>query len=263
VTPQEAARRLAEAGVPDPQRDARRLWDWVLEQTGGDTSDPVTLAAYGDAITRRAARVPVSRIIGRRSFWKHEFEISDAVLDPRPDTETLVEIALGSEFDTVLDLGTGSGCILLSLLAERPGARGTGTDISQPALEIARRNAARLGVERAAFLQSDWFAGVEGRFDLIVSNPPYIAAADMPGLSPEVRHDPAIALSPGGDGLDAYRAIAAGAGAHLAAGGRLLVEIGHEQGAAVAALFRAAGLAEVAVHPDINGKDRVVAGCRA
>jgi release factor glutamine methyltransferase len=118
-------------------------------------------------------------------------------------------------------------------------------------------------VERAAFLQSDWFAGVEGRFDLIVSNPPYIAAADMPGLSPEVRHDPAIALSPGGDGLDAYRAIAAGAGAHLAAGGRLLVEIGHEQGAAVAALFRAAGLAEVAVHPDINGKDRVVAGCRA
>jgi release factor glutamine methyltransferase len=124
VTPQEAARRLAEAGVPDPQRDARRLWDWVLEQTGGDTSDPVTLAAYGDAITRRAARVPVSRIIGRRSFWKHEFEISDAVLDPRPDTETLVEIALGSEFDTVLDLGTGSGCILLSLWRSGPGHAG-------------------------------------------------------------------------------------------------------------------------------------------
>jgi release factor glutamine methyltransferase len=174
-----------------------------------------------------------------------------------------VELALEEPFEKVLDLGTGSGCILLSLLAERPGAAGLGTDISAEALSVARGNAERLDVTGAAFAQSDWFAEVHGAFDLIVSNPPYIAEAEIAGLSPEVRLDPTIALTPGGDGLDAYRAIARDAGRHLAPGGRLLVEIGSEQGAAVSALFESAGLAKVTVHPDINGKDRVVSACRA
>jgi release factor glutamine methyltransferase len=270
VTPAEAVRQLAAAGVPDPQRDVQRLFDWALEQgraAGGAQSreapNGTTLAAFRHAIDARAARRPVSRITGLRAFWKHDFAISDAVLDPRPDTETLVELALGEPFATVLDLGTGSGCILLSLLAERPGATGLGTDISAGALGVARDNAARLGVGRADFALSDWFAEVHGVFDLIVSNPPYIAASEIAGLAPEVRHDPSIALTPGGDGLDAYRAIARDAGRHLAPGGRLLVEIGSEQGAAVSALFEAAGLADLAVHADINGKDRVVSACRA
>lgn len=256
MTLAEAARRLAEAGVPDPGRDAQRLRDWALAQGGGD-------ALFLEAIERRATRMPVSRIVGHRAFWKHDFIISGAVLDPRPDTETLVEIALCAPFRRVLDLGTGSGCILLSLLLERPDASGVGTDISRDALEVAQRNAARLGVDRAVFVQSDWFAGVEGLFDLIVSNPPYISAAEFARLDPEVRHDPETALTPGGDGLDAYRAILRDAAAHLTPGGRLLAEIGSGQGPEVATLFRAAGLAEVQVHPDINGKDRVVAGRRA
>jgi release factor glutamine methyltransferase len=262
VTPAEAARRLAEAGVPDPQRDARLLFEWAMAE-GGNASDTTTQARFSAAIDQRAARWPVSRITGRRAFWKHDFMISEAVLDPRPDTETLVEIALGEAFASVLDLGTGSGCILLSLLAERPDARGLGTDVSAAALDVARRNAARLGVSNASFMQSDWFSAVEGRFDLIVSNPPYIAASDYAGLGPEVRFDPQIALTPGGDGLDPYRVISRAAGRHLNAGGRLLTEIGHDQGEAVAGLFAEAGLADVTVHPDINRRDRVVAARRA
>jgi release factor glutamine methyltransferase len=259
VTLAEAVRRLSEAGVPDPQRDARRLHDWALRQG----PDAQAAERFAGAIDRRAARVPVSRIMGTRAFWRHDFAISDDVLDPRPDTETLVELALAAPFDRVLDLGTGSGCILLSLLSERPGASGTGTDISDAALATARQNAARLGVEGATFLRSDWFADVTGRYDLIVSNPPYISEADYAALAPEVLHDPRLALTPGGDGLSPYRAIAARAPSHLTSGGRLMVEIGHDQGSAVAALFQAAGLVEVTVHPDINGKDRVVAARHA
>jgi release factor glutamine methyltransferase len=209
VTPQEAARRLAEAGVPDPQRDARRLWDWARGEAEGEAAE----VAFRAAIDKRAARMPVSRIIGRRAFWTHDFLVSDAVLDPRPDTETLVEIALRAPFATVLDLGTGSGCILLSLLAERDGATGLGTDISEDALAVARQNAARLGIAGTEFRRSDWFSRVEGRFDLIVSNPPYIAAAEVPDLAPEVRFDPEIALTPGGDGLGPYRDAGAAGGA--------------------------------------------------
>ncbi len=268
-TPAEAVRQLAAAGVADPQRDAQRLFDWALAQgraAGGAQSreapSPATLEVFRQAIDARATRRPVSRITGRRAFWKHDFTISDAVLDPRPDTETLVELALEAPFETVLDLGTGSGCILLSLLAERPGATGLGTDISADALQIAQENAARLGVAGADFVQSDWFAEVRGAFDLIVSNPPYIAEAEVAGLAPEVLHDPSIALTPGGDGLDAYRAIARDVGRYLVPGGRVLVEIGSEQGPAVSALFEAAGLADVTVHPDINARDRVVTACR-
>lgn len=263
-----AAARLAAAGVETPGRDARLL---LAAATGlppdrlslnPDLALDVAAAARLEAlVAARAARRPMAQILGWRDFWRHRFRVTPDVLDPRPETETLVAEALRAPFARVLDLGTGSGAILLSLLAERPQATGLGTDISEPALDVARANAAALGLTgRAAFRRADWFAGVEGRYDLIVSNPPYIAESEIDGLAPEVRDwEPRGALTPGGDGLAAYRAIAAGASAHLAQGGRLVVEIGVGQGAAVAAILGAAGLGPVRVLPDLDGRDRVVA----
>jgi len=207
----------------------------------------------------------VSRIIGRRMFWGRNFRITPHVLDPRPETETLVAEALaGPAPARLLDLGTGSGILAITLLAEWAQAEALASDLSPEALIVARSNAEDLGVaDRLTLIEADWFSGIDARFELIVSNPPYIAAGEMDGLDPEVReHDPEIALTPGGDGLDAYRAIAAGAGARLAPGGRLLVEIGPTQGAQVTALFRAAGLVDVEVLPDLDGRDRVVRGAR-
>jgi release factor glutamine methyltransferase len=202
----------------------------------------------------------VAQITGERLFRGRAFRVTRDTLDPRPETETLVDHALQSPFASVLDLGTGTGCILITLLAERPGVRGLGVDLSPAALEVARANAQRHGVA-ADFALSDWFGAVTGRFGLIVANPPYIAAAEMAGLAPEVRDwEPRLALCPGDDGLAAYRAILGGTAAHLAAGGRLVVETGAEQGRAVAALFAAAGLADVRVLPDLDGRDRVVSG---
>jgi release factor glutamine methyltransferase len=260
---------LTKAGVPDAANDARKLMRVALGVQAVDLSARLDADMDGTArrtfelfIRQRAARKPVSKILQGRSFWKSDFYITDDVLDPRPDTETLVAAALSEPFHRVLDLGTGSGCILLSLLDERPKAIGTGTDISDAALAVAQRNAVPLGLTgRVSFLASDWFRRVTGTFDLIVSNPPYIAEAEMAGLDPEVRdHDPRIALTPGGDGLDAYRAITAGAAAHLAPGGRLMVEIGPTQGAAIRALFLGAGLQNIRVLPDMDGRDRVVTG---
>lgn len=262
-----AVRALAEKGVPDPARDARRLFDWAYGIGQGapqaqtrDSPNDLTLEMFSIALARRARRQPVSQIVGTRAFWRFDFAVTPAVLDPRPETETLVAAALERPFVRVLDLGTGSGCILISLLADRRVAQGVGVDVSDAALEVARRNAAQLGVcDRAAFLRSDWFSAVTGRFDLIVSNPPYIAADEMAGLSPEVRDwEPHVALSPGGDGLDAYRAIAAGAGARLLAGGRIALEVGPTQATAVSALLAAAGFADIAVRRDLDGRDRVV-----
>lgn len=263
-----ARARLAAAGVPDPGLDARLL----VARAAGLTPERVLIepdvALDRAALDRleallaaRAARRPMAQILGFRDFWRHRFIVTPDVLDPRPETETLVAAALRAPFQRVLDLGTGSGAILLSLLAAREGATGLGTDLSEAALGVARRNAAALGLAgRVAFQRADWFDGVEGRFDLIVSNPPYIAAAELAGLAPEVRdHEPHLALSPGGDGLGAYRAIAAGAGRHLAPGGRLILEIGATQGAEVAGLLTAAGLVGVAILPDLDGRDRVVA----
>lgn len=261
----QAIQRLDAAGIADAPRDARLLLAHAL----GIAPDRLTLvlrdpagaeqAAFGEAIARRAAREPVSHITGRRLFWGRAFHVTADVLDPRPETETLIAEALGAPFTRLLDLGTGSGAILLTLLAERPAARGLGCDLSPAALAVAEGNAATLGLSgRAEFRQGDWFGPVEGRFDLIVSNPPYIAEAEMGGLAPEVLREPRMALTPGGDGLDAYRAIARGAGAHLTPGGRLMVEIGPTQGAAVAGLMAAAGLQGIALHPDFDGRDRVV-----
>lgn len=264
--------RLQEAGIEDGARDARVLLAHAL----GIGHDRLTLrlqdemtgpqeVVYDRALSARMARQPVAQITGRRLFWGLSFRVTQDVLDPRPETEVLVAEALRVPFLKVLDLGTGTGCILLSCLKGMPMARGLGTDISDAALQVAMGNTRDLGLEtRARFRKSDWFSGVTGAYDLIVSNPPYIAAHEMPDLAPEVRDwEPHLALSPGGDGLDAYRSIAQGAGARLMPGGRLLVEIGPTQGAAVAGLFTGAGLVEVRVLPDLDGRDRVVAAVKA
>lgn len=264
-----AAARLRAAGVADPARDARIL----LAHAASIDPSRVTLIApeqvepevadrFERLISLRAVRVPVSHLIGERAFYGRNFKVSRDVLDPRPETETLIEAALSAPFARVLDLGTGSGCILVTLLAERPQATGLGVDLSPLACRQAALNAGALGVaERATFRESDWFAAVDGTFDLIVSNPPYIALAEMPGLSDEVRrHEPELALTDGGDGLGAYRAIAPGFLDHLAPGGRVLVEIGPTQGAAVAQILAGAGLEDVSVLPDLDGRDRVVSG---
>jgi release factor glutamine methyltransferase len=272
---QDALRRavplLQEAGIEDAARDARVLLahalgighDRLTLKLQDDMTDPQA-ALYDGALAARIARQPVAQITGRRLFWGLSFRVTRDTLDPRPETETLVAEALTQPFLKVLDLGTGTGCILLSCLKGMPMARGVGTDISDAALQVAIGNTRDLGLEaRARFRKSDWLAGVTGAFDLIVSNPPYIAAHEMPGLAPEVRDwEPHLALSPGGDGLDAYRAIARGASARLMPGGRLLVEIGPTQGAAVAALLAVAGLAEVRILPDMDGRDRVVAAVK-
>lgn len=259
--------RLAGAGIDDPARDARRLLAHAMQIAAErltlhlhDPLPPEAAARLDAALVAREARQPVAQITGTRLFWGRSFRVTRDVLDPRPETETLIEAALEAPFGSLLDLGTGTGAILLTLLAERPAAQGLGTDLSPAALAVAEGNAAALGLAgRARFQGADWFAGVEGRFDLIVSNPPYIAEEEMAGLSPEVRDwEPHLALTPGGDGLAAYRAIAAEAGAHLAPGGRLMVEIGPTQGAAVSALFAAAGLRAIRVLPDLDGRDRVV-----
>ena len=261
---------LRGAGIDDPARDARRLLAHVLQITPGRLTlvlpDPITeaqLTAFDCLIQRRAVREPVSHLTGTRAFFGREFHVSPAVLDPRPETETLIERALAAEFSRVLDLGTGSGCILLTLLAERPEAQGMGTDLSTDALAVAQANADRLGLRsRATWASGSWFDAVpqDVFFDLIVSNPPYIGRAEMPGLAPELAFEPRMALTDEADGLTAYRAIVAGASAHLTPYGRLIVEIGPTQGSAVCDLFHAAGLGNVTLHSDLDGRDRVVSG---
>ncbi len=264
-----ATARLRAAGVADPARDARIL----LAHAARIDAVRVTLIAPEDLtpdiaerfeqlIALRAVHVPVSHLVGERAFYGRRFKVSRDVLDPRPETETLIEAALAEPFDRVLDLGVGSGCVLVTLLAERKQATGLGVDISEAACLQASANAVLHGVAaRADIRVSDWFENVSGQFDLIVSNPPYIALSEMAGLSDEVRrHEPEIALTDGGDGLGAYRRIAAGLGGHLAPHGRVLVEIGPTQGAAVRALLVSAGLGGVQILPDLDGRDRVVCG---
>ena len=261
-----AVPRLKAAGIDDAPRDARLLLAYALHIAPDrltlhltDALPPQAQTRYDTALAARERRQPVAQIIGQRRFWRHAFTVTPDVLDPRPDTETLVAAALERRFARLLDLGTGSGCILLSLLIDMPGASGIGSDISEPALHVARHNAATLGVTRASFVQSNWCTSISGRFDLIVSNPPYITAAEMADLSPEVREwEPHLALTPGGDGLHAYRQIAVQAPAHLMPGGRLMVEIGPTQSAAVTALFAAQGLTQITTRPDLDGRDRVV-----
>ncbi|WP_132860382.1 peptide chain release factor N(5)-glutamine methyltransferase [Shimia isoporae] len=264
----QVAGSLTAAGIEGAPREARLL---VAHVTGVPTSR-LTLE-MGQAVNseyqekllplvaRRMSREPLSHLLGRRAFYVHEFRVTADTLDPRPETETLVTEALREPFCRVLDLGTGTGAIAISLLAERPAARGIATDLSTAALDVAADNAAAIGVgDRLEFLQSDWFKTVEGRFDLIVSNPPYIALEEMDALAPELRHEPRFALTDEGDGLAAYRSICADVLSYLEPGGWLMVEIGWQQGREVADLFEAAGLIEVTVINDLDGRNRMVRG---
>ena len=216
-------------------------------------------------VERRLRREPVSRILGRKGFWKIMLNVTPDVLSPRPDTEAILDIVLlayppNRAFE-MIDLGTGSGAILLATLAERFGARGVGTDISFEALAVAKENATNLELDnRATFLRTEWAAGFgDDSFDVVVSNPPYIPSGDIPGLDPEVRdHDPHLALDGGPDGLQAYRELAPEIRRILKPGGLFAVEIGWDQGPQVKALFEAAGFESVIVVKDLSDRDRVV-----
>jgi release factor glutamine methyltransferase len=263
-----ATRGLCVVGIDGASRDARLLMAHALHIDPSritlitpDALNADAQTAFEACLKRRIKREPISHIIGRRSFYGHEFYVSSDVLDPRPETEILVHEALTKPFASVLDMGVGSGAILLSLLAEMPLAKGQGSDLSEAALKVAERNADQLGVaKRARFTQSDWFDAITGTFDLIVSNPPYIALAEMPDLSPELSHEPRMALTDEQGGLTAYRIIAAGALAHLTPRGRILLEIGPTQGASVADMLLAQGFKGVRIIPDLDGRDRVVCG---
>ena len=236
---------------------------WLIAH-GTDTPTDTQIAAADALLTRRLAGEPIAYLVGAREFYGRPFEVSPAVLIPRPDTELLVELALAhappGQAVEVLDLGTGSGCIAVTLALERPLARVTALDRSPAALAVARRNAARLDAH-VEFLSSDWFAALGGRrFDLIVSNPPYIAAGDPHLGRGDIRFEPLTALAAGGDGLDDLRRLTATAGAHLKPGGALLLEHGYDQADAVQALLRASGFPRPRSWTDLSGIRRVSGG---
>jgi release factor glutamine methyltransferase len=264
-----------QAGLDSPDTDARLLIAHALDigrtelMVNGDRAITAEQAKAIDALAqRRLAHEPVARILGRKEFWSLSLQVSGDVLVPRPDTETVVEAALdfivrgGLRMEPlrILDIGTGSGALLLALLSELAQARGTATDISAAALAVARANAEHLHLaSRSTFIECDIALGVRGPFDLIVSNPPYIVHADIAALEPVVRdYDPALALDGGGDGLDVYRAIAGDARRLLAPGGRLIVELGAGQEPAVRSLFTQAGLTVTAVRDDLAGIPRAL-----
>jgi release factor glutamine methyltransferase len=272
------AARLRSAGIDEAELDARILLGAVLDLdlTGmiAQATRPLTsaeaalLARYAQ---RRIAGEPIARILGSKEFWGLSFQLSPATLEPRPDTETVVELALellradgGSDRRLrIADLGTGTGAILLALLSELPAATGIGTDISEAALQTAAANAARAGLsERTTFVACDYASGLSGPFDLIVSNPPYIRTADIGSLAVEVRnHDPLAALDGGADGLDAYRTLVPQAARLLAPGAALVVEAGEGQSGQIQALMVAAGLTPApSPKADLAGIPRAVAG---
>jgi release factor glutamine methyltransferase len=261
----EAAAALSAAGVEAPSREARLLLLHALGRPSAallDRREAVAAPALPALVARRAAREPMALILGRQGFWTLELEVSRDTLIPRADSEAVVEAALAAHADPrlVLDLGTGTGCLLLAVLAERPASWGLGVDVSPGAAALAARNARANGLAaRSAFLCADWNTAIIGRFDLVLSNPPYIPTADLDGLMPEVAaHEPSRALDGGGDGLAAYRRIAAALPFLLAPGGVAVLELGIGQADAVAALGRSAGLIPRAVRPDLAGVARAM-----
>lgn len=267
----DATKRLRDAGVEDPRRDARLLLSAAVGTAHPALLDPddevdgEALTRFDATVERRARREPVARIRGSREFWGMEFQLSADTLDPRPDTETLVEAVLEATPNRaaavrVLDLGTGSGCILAALLRELPNAMGVGVDRSPGAAAAADQNLRRLGLaSRAIVLVGDWTAPVSGAFDLVVSNPPYIATGEIETLAPEVvRFDPLRALDGGGDGLAAYRILIPSLRRVLLPDGIAAVEVGQGQAEEVARLFRAAGLDPRPPKTDLSGVARAV-----
>lgn len=275
------AAQLKVSGIESPELDARLLIGAALHLDHTGLAAQATRVVTQDEANaleglarRRIAREPVARILGRKEFWGLELHLSDATLVPRPDTETVIEAALEfcrshsdvSRAIRIADIGTGSGAILLALLSELPNATGIGTDISAEALATASANAQQLGfADRASFVQCNYAAALSGRFDLIVSNPPYIRSADIETLDRDVReYDPHRALDGGLDGLDAYREILPQAAALLAADGGLIVEVGHDQSAEVSQMMRMAGLTlREPPKADLSGIYRTVIGHKA
>jgi release factor glutamine methyltransferase len=265
------AQWLEAAGVDSARLDARLLVGAATGETAaGLIARPRRRLSGREAetlsgmVARRCAREPIAHIFGSREFWSLEFDVSASVLTPRPDSETIIEAAClhipapGRDV-RVLDLGTGSGCLLLALLHEFPAASGVGVDISPAAVSLARCNGSKLGVgTRAAFVVGDWAASIAGRFDVVISNPPYIPTPEIARLAPEVAHyEPHGALDGGSDGLDAYRALLPLSAEVLAPGGAVLFEMGAGQHQAICALARACGLEVAGLQDDIAGIPRV------
>ena len=262
--------QLQKAGIMDAELDARLLLEFICH------TDRNALYAHGDQeiedekmhdflqlLEKRAVHIPLQHLTGEQNFMGLDFLVNEHVLIPRQDTEILVEEIMRDLHDgiRILDMCTGSGCILLSLLHYSNDCSGVGVDVSEDALAVARQNADRLAEKQVVFIQSDLFEKVEGSFDLIVSNPPYIRSQEIAGLMPEVReHEPHLALDGKDDGLHFYREIIKGAMPHLKRGGQLFFEIGYDQGEAVQALLAANGYTEIAVVKDYAGLDRVVYG---
>ena len=259
--------KLRECGISDPVRDARLLLADCLELRTQNLNllddsciSEIKLSKFWRMINERCKRKPVSKILGYRSFWGRDFEINENVLDPRGDTETLIELILDCNFENMLELGTGSGAIAITVLAERPEVTCVATDISQYALNTARTNSKRHGVQnRLKLLYSNWFDKISGSFDIIVSNPPYISSKEYAQLSAEVlKYDPKISLTLGGDGLEAYREILSQALEKLSKNGHIFLEIGYTQANAVGHLFKEAGFQQIKVHKDLGSRDRVI-----
>ena len=265
-----AASRLQAAGVESPRREARLLLAHALgvaqeKIIAGETEElgPPNLAKFERVLARRIAREPLAYVVGSREFWSIEFAVGHGVLIPRPESEILVEEALrrfpvGDRVLRVLDLGTGSGCLVLSFLSERPNANGVGVDISQDALFFAARNAKTLALDnRVEFTQGDWVDGISGAFEVIFINPPYIRRSDLQTLEPEIkRYEPIMALDGGNDGLDAYRRIAEGLSRHLCAEGLAFVEVGQGQVESIKRIFAQGKLATEGTLRDLAGIPR-------
>ena len=263
----DAVERLKSADVEDAAGDAWRLLSYSTEGKCSCamprdccTESDEARSKFERAILDRMAHRPVSQIVGRREFYKSSFLVDSSTLDPRPETETLVKEAVGLEPKRILDLGTGSGCVLLSILSECPGSTGVGVDCSKRAVGLAQANAKRLGIAgRAEFAVSDWFSHVTGQFDLIVSNPPYVSETEYECLSAEIRKwEPKNALTLGGDGTQAYRCIAESVRRHMSDWGRLLVEISPQLLNQATQIFAEYDLRAEKVAKDLNGQDRVV-----
>lgn len=267
------AKLLREAGIETSALDARLLVQGALDCDAGQLAlahdEALSHAAamrLADYAAQRLKHKPVSRIFGSRGFYGRDFIINERVLDPRPDSETLIEVALAHLPDgaaaRLLDLGTGSGCLLLTLLAERPALTGMGVDVSAQALDVARANAAALGLaDRADFIESDWLKNITGTYEMIVSNPPYLGPGEIEWLARDVAdYDPHLALYGGSDGLDPYRHLCRNAAAFLVQDGWLVFEIGALQARAVRGFMQEAGFSNIAVQQDLAGRDRVVCG---
>ncbi|MEH6528058.1 MAG: peptide chain release factor N(5)-glutamine methyltransferase [Sneathiella sp.] len=268
----EAALILSEAGIDGARRDASLLLANILD---ADTSifhlEPERVlndthhVMFQLAIERRASREPISHILGHREFWSLNFLVGPQVLDPRPDSETLIETALsaqksGQEITSILDLGTGSGCLLLSLLSEVETARGLGVDQSLAAIEIAEQNAKRLSLDdRATFLQGNWCDSIEDKFDLVISNPPYIPIDDIESLQPEVKNfEPLAALVGGADGLDCYREIISRVKPIMKPNGMIIFEVGAGQAQEVSELLEKADFSVISCHKDLASIERCI-----